>query len=193
MTSDSIEWLKDVDLLYDKSITEYTKQDCDHLFLMAKYQDKQLWWHQFVYQRLGPFWFGTDAGSCCFLSPQADLVFFNGTVDDVGDVRMYFFLIFNPANVYVQRYHTVKPGSRNGDHNGLTILLDAEVYNYAYFPKGAEGFKVKAMLACLILRSPGLQCCSRLLCMTTVTNQLWSTLDFRSIREQRRRLHSNLL
>ena len=37
----------------------------------------------------------------------------------------------------------VHAGVTNGENNGLQLLLDAEVYDYAYKNRGGEGFKVR--------------------------------------------------
>ena len=37
---------------------------------------------------------------------------------------------------------TIKPGIQLGKENGLTLLLDAEVYDYAFSPQRGEGFKL---------------------------------------------------
>lgn len=37
---------------------------------------------------------------------------------------------------------TIGPGIQLGKENGLTLLLDAEVYDYAFSPQKGEGFKL---------------------------------------------------
>ena len=76
----SITWLEDEnnDVLRDKSITTFTRQECNDLFLHVKYEDKELYWHEFNENgphpgAKGPFWYGTDYGSCCFFSGQANI------------------------------------------------------------------------------------------------------------------------
>ena len=39
--------------------------------------------------------------------------------------------------------NTIKPGIMLGKENGLTLMLDAEVYDYAFSPQRGEGFKVR--------------------------------------------------
>ena len=36
----------------------------------------------------------------------------------------------------------IKPGARNGQRNGLTILLDVDAFEYEFFPKSSKGFIV---------------------------------------------------
>ena len=47
------------------------------------------------------------------------------------------------ADLYTgEDYHSIPKGStRNGIKNGLKIILDVENYDYAYFPRGAKGFR----------------------------------------------------
>ena len=42
--------------------------------------------------------------------------------------------------------NTIEPGIMLGKENGLTLMLDAEVYDYAFSPQRGEGFKVRAGL-----------------------------------------------
>ena len=37
--------------------------------------------------------------------------------------------------------NTIQPGIMLGKENGLTLMLDAEVYDYAFSPQRGEGFK----------------------------------------------------
>ena len=39
-------------------------------------------------------------------------------------------------------YLNIKPGARNGQRNGLTILLDVDAFEYEFFPKSSKGFIV---------------------------------------------------
>ena len=39
--------------------------------------------------------------------------------------------------------NTIEPGIMLGKENGLTLMLDAEVYDYAFSPQRGEGFKVR--------------------------------------------------
>ena len=39
-------------------------------------------------------------------------------------------------------WHNIPKGfARNGIQNGLKVILDVENYDYAYFPRGAKGFR----------------------------------------------------
>ena len=37
-------------------------------------------------------------------------------------------------------YLNIKPGARNGQRNGLTLLLDVDAFEYELFPKSSKGF-----------------------------------------------------
>ena len=37
---------------------------------------------------------------------------------------------------------SISPHSKNGMENGLRLLVDAETFDYSYFPRGSEGFDV---------------------------------------------------
>ncbi|TRY76324.1 hypothetical protein TCAL_15908 [Tigriopus californicus] len=74
-----------------------------------------------------PF-FGTDYGLCSLVKPQ---ISFNQTLSQL------------PFEVLMTNYtRTIKPGIQLGKENGLTLLLDAEVYDYAFSPQRGEGFKL---------------------------------------------------
>lgn len=74
-----------------------------------------------------PF-FGTDYGLCSLVKPQ---ISFNQSLSQL------------PFEVLMTNYtRTIKPGIQLGKENGLTLLLDAEVYDYAFSPQRGEGFKL---------------------------------------------------
>ena len=39
-------------------------------------------------------------------------------------------------------YHGIPKGAKNGLQNGLKLVLDVENFDYAYYPRGAKGFRV---------------------------------------------------
>ena len=54
---------------------------------------------------------------------------------------------------------TIGPGIQLGKENGLTLLLDAEVYDYAFSPqKGEEHIVQWAILATLQIKSQSDRC-----------------------------------
>ena len=46
------------------------------------------------------------------------------------------------ASLMTNYSSTIGPGIQLGKENGLTLLLDAEVYDYAFSPQKGEGFKL---------------------------------------------------
>ena len=46
------------------------------------------------------------------------------------------------ASLMTNYSKTIGPGIQLGKENGLTLLLDAEVYDYAFSPQKGEGFKL---------------------------------------------------
>lgn len=74
-----------------------------------------------------PF-FGTDYGLCSLIKPQ---ISFNSTLSHM------------PFETLMTNFtRTIQPGIQLGKENGLTLLLDAEVYDYAFSPQRGEGFKL---------------------------------------------------
>ena len=74
-----------------------------------------------------PF-FGTDYGLCSLVKPQ---ISFNRSLEHL------------PFETLMTNYSlTISPGIQLGKENGLTLLLDAEVYDYAFSPQRGEGFKL---------------------------------------------------
>ena len=48
-----------------------------------------------------------------------------------------------PFETLMMNYsNSIQPGIQLGKENGLTLLLDAEVYDYAFSPQKGEGFKL---------------------------------------------------
>ena len=71
--------------------------------------------------QIGPVTIGTDYGVCCLFVPQ---IFFDEVPENVTEA---------------QKYHDlVEKGSKNGEHNGLSILLDIENYNFGYHRVGTQ-------------------------------------------------------
>lgn len=74
-----------------------------------------------------PF-FGTDYGLCSLIKPQ---ITFNSSLDDLPF-----------ASLMTNYSSSIGPGIQLGKENGLSLLLDAEVYDYAFSPQKGEGFKL---------------------------------------------------
>ena len=73
-------------------------------------------------------YFGTDVGICSIIKPQLS---FNESLD-----HLPFWSKLFEAN------DNILAGSEVGKANGLTVLLDAETYDYTYHLRAGEGFKV---------------------------------------------------
>ena len=74
----------------------------------------------------------TDYGACCLIIPYLDFELPDSkkTLTDGG------------YSYTGSDFHSVPKGfNRNGIQNGLKIILDVENYDYAYFPRGAKGFR----------------------------------------------------
>ena len=76
----------------------------------------------------------TDYGACCLITPYLDFELnhtdHTETSSEVGQT-------YSGSD-----YHAIPKGlTRNGIQNGLKIILDVENYDYAYFPRGAKGFR----------------------------------------------------
>ncbi len=41
-----------------------------------------------------------------------------------------------------EHWHQIPKGAKNGLQNGLKLVLDVESFDYAYFIRGAKGFRV---------------------------------------------------
>ena len=75
----------------------------------------------------------TDYGACCLITPYLDFQS-NKTREESPEGEGYIYS--------GEDYHSIPKGStRNGIKNGLKIILDVENYDYAYFPRGAKGFR----------------------------------------------------
>ena len=76
-------------------------------------------------------YFGTDVGICSIIKPQLSFNK-NKSLDKLPYWRKLFGV-----------NEKILPGSEVGKANGLTVLLDAETYDYTYHLRAGEGFKVR--------------------------------------------------
>ena len=74
-------------------------------------------------------YFGTDYGICSLIKPQ---LAFNRSLDEIA----YWSKVFGDHNWHVSR------GAEVGKANGLSMLLDAETFDYTFHLKAGEGFKI---------------------------------------------------
>ena len=100
-----------------------SSQNCSDMILKADWKS--------IYSRdfYDAFKTATDYGACCLITPYLD--FQNPKTKDIS-----------PENYTGADYHSIPKGvTRNGIQNGMKIILDVENYDYAYFPRGAKGFR----------------------------------------------------
>ena len=122
------------DVLDKWSFDIWTSQKCKYLFINLRFREKKLTWKEIpkpshdldldMYS-IGPSFFPTDYGACCTLVPHLDFEPLNGS-QKLGEI-----------------YHGLKSDSKNGEINGLDVVLNAEQFNYgAYHQANAAGFKI---------------------------------------------------
>nr|XP_040563668.1 uncharacterized protein LOC121113868 [Lepeophtheirus salmonis] len=105
--------------------TQAVQEIGENVVLRATYQRTEKNIEKFT--SLLPF-FGTDYGLCTLIKPQ---ITFNSSLEGV------------PFNDLIQNYsRIITPGIRLGKENGLSFLVDAEVYDYGFSPQRGEGFKL---------------------------------------------------
>ena len=71
----------------------------------------------------------TDYGACCLIVPYLNLI--NNETKNI-----------DPNDLSNSEYHKIPRGAKNGLQNGLKLVMDVENFDYAYFPRGAKGFRV---------------------------------------------------
>jgi hypothetical protein len=72
----------------------------------------------------------TDGGPCCFISPYLNFVNEKTKNKD-------------PYSFTGEDYHSQPKGSKNGQNNGLQLVLDVESFDYTYSGKESMGFKIE--------------------------------------------------
>ena len=111
------------------SFSDWSRQKCKDLFVSMSFRGRTLTWkdlpqHWMAELDLGPYYYPTDFGACCFFAPH---------------------LNFEPTNwslTWVEIYHQLIADSLNGETNGLDLVLDVEQFNYAYHQARGPGLKV---------------------------------------------------
>ena len=97
------------------------RQWCRNLFIHSQFENLSLPWSsmkEFEEHEIGAWFYGTDSGSCCFLSPHNDLVYDS---PDLG---------FSSES------------AKHGKSKGLKILLDIEQFNYGHVLGQSAGLKL---------------------------------------------------
>ena len=104
----------------------FGNQACKDLFTSISFRNMSLTWKDIPDSNeestIGPFYYPTDFGGCCFLSPHLQL--------KPIDVRQ----------TKEELFGNLKADAKNGESEGLKLILDAERFNYAYGE--AAGFKI---------------------------------------------------
>ncbi len=72
----------------------------------------------------------TDGGPCCLISPYLNFV-----NEKTKDKDPYYYT--------GKDYHLQPKGSKNGQNNGLQLVLDVESFDYTYSGKESMGFKIE--------------------------------------------------
>ena len=107
----------------NKPFWKFSSQNCSDMILFAEWRNT---YNQTFYNA---FKSSTDYGACCLITPFMD--FQNPSTKDK-----------DPANYTGEDFISIPKGvTRNGIKNGLKVILDVENYDYAYFPRGAKGFR----------------------------------------------------
>ena len=107
----------------NKPFWEISSQNCSDMVLEAT------WKNQYVAKFYDAYKSSTDYGACCLITPFLD--FQNPKTKDV-----------HPSNYTGEDFISIPKGAtRNGIKNGLKVILDVENYDYAYFERGAKGFR----------------------------------------------------
>ena len=139
LTENEQKYLDEVKRIIDKeeggkktwSFLNGSRQTCDNLFISIWFRGNRLTWKDlpqyFEEWNIGPYYYPTDFGACCFLTPHLHLkpIDKNKTIAEL--------------------YKNLNADAKNGDYNGLEIILDAERFNYAVVPSGMKtsaGFKI---------------------------------------------------
>ena len=112
----------------DNSFLFRSMQLCTNMFISITFRGMNLTWNQLPPEEgiIGPTYYPTDFGSCCYLVPHLDLR------PDSEFENMTF----------KELYHDLKADTLNGETNGVDIVIDAEQFNYAYHHSNSAGFKI---------------------------------------------------
>ena len=126
----------------NKSLEWAMHQKCQDMFVFSKWNGSM---SEGAYDI--DYDFGTDYGICCWFSPQLNL----------SEIRENFLLKMHASNKTIDKnfrmgqmdidghwFANISKGATTGKHNGFTMLVDIEAFDYNYSDEGAEGLKVCA-------------------------------------------------
>ena len=101
------------------------RQWCRDLFIHTTFEDEnEVAWSDLAFQweyDLGPYYFGTDFGTCCFLSAHLNLDKNSSGYPD---------------------YHSLDARAKHGETKGLSVLFDIEQFNYGFTRGKGAGLKM---------------------------------------------------
>ena len=102
-----------------------SSQSCENLLMSVNFRGKHYSWKNYTRYYGNEFDYPTDFGFCCFFVPH---------------------LFFEPLNTtnasYGELFLGLNATARNGEKNGLDIVLNAEQFNYAGLFQNSAGFKI---------------------------------------------------
>ena len=96
---------------------DYASQSCKDLMIGIKFQGKNIIWSDYDHS-VGPWRGRNDYGQCCFFVPHLNM---HPLDPEMGTIEMF---------------HERKPTAKHRD--SLTVLLDAEQFNYAFIDEEYE-------------------------------------------------------
>ena len=127
----------------NKSLNWAMHQKCQDMFVFSKWNGSM---SEGAYDI--DYDFGTDYGICCWFSPQLNLT----------EIRENFLLNMNGLNKTIDEnfrmgqmdingewFANISKGATTGKHNGFTMLVDIETFDYNHSDEGAEGLKVSVL------------------------------------------------
>ena len=107
------------ELLFEKAYGYHARQDCGDFVVSVDFAGKLMYWEE-LGSYYGAQMVGTDYGFCCIVVPQ---ICFEKRREIEG----------------IPSKGTFKKGIKNGAHNGISVLLDIENFNFAYHRQSKEG------------------------------------------------------
>ena len=117
-------------------IPKFSRQSCKDLFMSIKFRGQSMTWKDFPadksleedFASIGPNYYPTDFGACCLFVPHLDFK----VKENISYEEMYGKLIAD---------------AKNGESNGLQLLLDIEYFNYAHLKSSdSVGLKISVHL-----------------------------------------------
>ena len=124
----------------NKSLDWAMHQKCQDMFVFSKWNGS---WSEGAYDI--DYDFGTDYGICCWFSPQLNLSLIRDEfIQDHINSNQTFPKDWRMGQMDIDGrwFADIQKGATTGKHNGFTMLVDVESFDYNYSDEGAEGLKV---------------------------------------------------